>query len=137
MDVLVTEINKIQYLVSLADVDMIFLKEEVRIFKVPNSNNFIIRNSQAIPLIEPNKYFPNLGNRSFGKEAIIIFSNQNNLYGLLVDDIIHQTQIVFNPLPQNLAGKANFISGSTSMASGQVSHLLDLISLVNHHLGLK
>jgi two-component system, chemotaxis family, sensor kinase CheA len=136
LDVLVAEINKIQYLISLTDIEMVFLQEEFKIYQVPNSKRFIIKGGLPIPLIEPGKFFPNGEERTRGKETILIFSQQNNQYGLLVDDLIYQTQIVYNSLPPNLAGKQNFISGSAPMATGQVSLLIDLNSLVDHHLAL-
>jgi chemotaxis protein histidine kinase CheA len=137
LDVLVAEINKIQYLISLTDIEMVFLQEEFKIYQIPNSKRFIMKDGHPIPLIEPGSFFPKSTEKTRGKETILIFSQQNNQYGLLVDDLIYQTQIVYNPLPPNLAGKRNFISGSAPMSTGQVSHLIDLNSLVDHHLGLE
>ncbi len=137
LDVLVAEINKIQYLISLTDIEMVFLKEDFKIHQVPNSKRFILKDGHPIPLIEPGRFFPSGGEKTRGKETILIFSQQNNQYGLIVDDLIYQTQIVYNSLPPNLVGKGNFISGSAPMSTGQVSHIIDLNSLVDHHLARK
>ncbi len=137
MDVLVAEINGIKYLISLGDIDRVYLVNEIKIHHIPKSKGFIIENGRPIPLIEPSGYFPGTSAKITGKEAILVFSLQNSTFGLFVNDLLHQTQIVFNPLPQSLIGRLNFISGSASMPSGEVSHLIDLGSLVDFHLEMK
>jgi len=137
MDVLITEINKIPYFISINDIDMIFLRDEVSIFRVPLSKPFLVLNNKLVPVIEPGIFFPNQGNKSIGREVFITFSYQGRTHALLVDDLLVRTQIVFCPLPSKLIGKENFISGSALLSTGKVSHLLDLTALVEHHLGLK
>lgn len=134
MDVLVTEINKIPYLVALNDVKMIFLQKDVHTYNVPLSKKFLILENELVPVIEPGNFFPGVGNRIMGKEVFLIFSSQGRSHALLLDDIILQTKIVFNPLPSNMISKDNFISGSAILSSGQVSHLLDLPALADYHL---
>ncbi len=137
MDVLVTEINKIPYFISINDIEMIFLREEVSIFQVPLSKPFLVLNNKLVPVIEPGIFFPNQGNKSMGREVFITFSYQGRTHALLVDDLLVRTQIVFCPLPSKLIGKENFISGSALLSTGKVGHLLDLPAFVEHHLGLK
>ncbi len=137
MDVLVTEINKIPYFISIHDIEMIFLREEVSIFQVPLSKPFLVLNNKLVPVIEPGIFFPNQGNKSMGREVFITFSYQGRTHALLVDDLLVRTQIVFCPLPSKLIGKENFISGSALLSTGKVGHLLDLPAFVEHHLGLK
>lgn len=137
MDVLVTEINKIPYLISIYDIEMIFLHEEVSIFRVPLSKPFLILKNKLVPVIEPGIFFPDKGNKSIGREVFLTFSYHGRTHALLVDDLIVRTQIVFCPLPLGLVGKENFISGSALLSTGKVSHLLDLPALVEYHLGFK
>lgn len=134
MDVLVTEINQISYLIALNDIDKVFLQEDIKIYQVPFSKKFLIIENELVPIIEPGKFFPNAGNRNTGKELFITFSSQSRNFAVLLDDVIQQTQIVFNPLPLNLINKENFISGSAILSSGKVSHLLDLSALADYHL---
>ena len=137
MDVLVTEINKIPYLIALNDVDLILLKAETQVYQMPLSKPFLVIQNELVPVIEPGTFFPNKGKKTMGKEVFLIFTRQGRTHALLTDDLIHQTQIVFNPLPSSIINKQNFISGSAVLSSGQVSHLLDLPSLVDYHLGNK
>jgi two-component system, chemotaxis family, sensor kinase CheA len=137
MDVLVAEINSIPYLISISDIDMIFLKEEVNLFQVPLSKTFLILQNQLVPVIEPGIFFPGEGNKTKGKEVFLTFSYQGRTHAILLDDLILRTQIVFNPLPSDLIDRQNFISGSALLSTGKVSHLLDLPSLVEYHLGPK
>lgn len=137
IDVLVAEINKIPYLITLNDVKKVILSKDLHSYQVPYSKKFLILENKPVPIIEPGTFFPEGGNKTLGKEVFLAFSSQGRSFALLLDDLIMQTQIVFNPLPMNLINKENFISGSAILSSGKVSHLLDLTSLADYHLERK
>jgi two-component system, chemotaxis family, sensor kinase CheA len=89
----------------------------------------IIFDGEDIPLIKLNNIFTIESNADNDKQRIVVVKREEEKYGLGVDSLIGEQDIVVKPL--NKAVKENrYFAGSTIIGSGKVILILDVANLV-------
>ena len=89
----------------------------------------IVFDGEDIPLIKLNNIFTIESNAASDKQRIVVVRREEEKYGLGVDSLIGEQDIVVKPL--NKAVKENkYFAGSTIIGSGKVILILDVANLV-------
>lgn len=122
---LLVKVGEETFALPLGVIEKVVRVEKNEILKSHNNEVYIYRN-KAIPLIRVNK---NLGIESERKNKhIILVLLGNEYYGLLVDDLIGQQEIVIKKLSGAL-GKMREYLGATILGDGEITLILDVSNL--------
>lgn len=111
------------------------IKEIINIYPneikvVQHQEVYMLRN-QVIPIVRLEKIInvPKSQSKSEGAATIVIVRKGEKFFGILVDDLIGQQEIVIKSLGKYLSGIRS-IAGATILGDGQVALILDVNSLV-------
>lgn len=76
------------------------------------------------------------GEGATGEEAfnIVILNSENQLFGMIVDEILDTADIVVKPLPKFLK-PISIYSGATVLGDGKVALIMDVQGIAQKHLG--
>lgn len=88
-----------------------------------------------LPLVDLREVFSE-GEDQRSDEAIniVVLNSQNNLFGLIVDEIMDTADIVVKPLARFLK-PLSIYSGATVLGDGSVAFILDIVGIAQKHLG--
>ena len=84
---------------------------------------------QALPYVRLRHLLSAPATRPAGRESIVIVEADGRQVGLVVDELLGETQAVIKPLA-GMFNEIRGISGTTIMGDGQVSLILDVLPLI-------
>lgn len=87
-----------------------------------------------LPLVSLKEVFQVEGNLEEESTHIVVLNSQNNLFGLIVDEILDTADIVVKPLARFLK-PLSIYSGATVLGDGSVAFILDIVGIAQKHLG--
>lgn len=126
---LLVGIGKEKYAVPLSSVKQIIdvTREEIKI--VQKKEVILLRNS-VIPIIRLNELFNiESTNANAKSNTVVIVNKGEKLYGIMVDELFGQQEIVIKSLGKLLSGIRLF-AGATILGDGNVALILDINSIV-------
>lgn len=95
-------------------------------------------NNETTPLVYLHDFLFESGNGQIGKTNIqrsnldvILLSYSNKRFGLIIDDLVKQQEIVIKPLQQPV-NQHELFSGITVLGSGEVCFVLDISTIVKY-----
>jgi two-component system sensor histidine kinase and response regulator WspE len=126
---LLVEISGESYAFPLARIDQIVMVEKTEIYVAENRQYFTL-NGEHIGLIAAYKVLE-LKQSSFKSEqlAVVIVSDQSNRFGIVVDQVLGERDLVVRPLDSRL-GKVPDISAAAIMGDGSPILIVDVSDLV-------
>lgn len=126
---LLVEISGESYAFSLARIDQIVMVEKREISVVENRQYFTL-NGEHIGLVAAYKVLE-LKHSSFKQEelAVVIVSDQSNRFGIVVDLVLGERDLVVRPLDHRL-GKVQDIGAAAIMGDGSPILIVDVSDLV-------
>lgn len=130
IDGLLTKVNGEQFIFPLSNIEKILSPKEVE-FKNSVGNVFIYDNEQ-IAYIELNSLFYSMDTLMDTAKIIMVRSGEKH-FGIVVDQIVGEFQIVVKPLGKFLR-KVDMISGASVMGDGSLSLVIDTTRLINYHM---
>lgn len=130
IDGLLTKVNGEQFIFPLSNIEKILSPKEVE-FKNSIGNVFIYDNEQ-IAYIELNSLFYSMDTLMDTAKIIMVRSGEKH-FGIVVDQIVGEFQIVVKPLGKFLR-KVDMISGASVMGDGSLSLVIDTTRLINYHM---
>ncbi|WP_370978914.1 chemotaxis protein CheA [Agaribacterium sp. ZY112] len=93
-----------------------------------------------VPIIELHKAFSvQSDSGSIDESLLVVVENDGDKFGILVDELLGQQQVVIKSLEQNYQ-KVEGVSGATILGDGTVALILDIQSIINlaaENLGVK
>lgn len=111
------------------------IKEIINIYPheikvVQHQEVYMLRN-QVIPIVRLEKILdvPKGSNKHEGADTIVVVRKGDKFFGILVDNLIGQQEIVIKSLGKYLSGIRS-VAGATILGDGQVALILDVNSLV-------
>ncbi|MBD2519340.1 response regulator [Nostoc sp. FACHB-973] len=127
---LLVEISEKPYAIPLARIDQIVNLERSEITDVENRQYFTM-NKQNIGLIAANQVleFPAASQQNT-TVSIVVISDQNSTYGLVVDKFLGERDLVVRPLDPRL-GKVPDISATALLGDGSPILIIDVSDMVS------
>jgi two-component system chemotaxis sensor kinase CheA len=118
-----------KFIIPTINIEMTFRAKKEDIFTVLGSSEQVKYRGKSVPVIRLHKLFgiPN-AEENLEDGTLLIIKNNNNLYAMLVDEIIGQQQFVGKSINMNV--KMKHISGGAILGDGKVGLILDSSSLV-------
>ncbi|MGL4875856.1 MAG: chemotaxis protein CheW [Clostridium sp.] len=111
------------FAISLGFIDRVIGYDKENIKKT-NGKEVIIYRDRVIPLVRLNEKL-NIEPKEGKKKFVIIVNAGERIFGLLVDSLIGQQEIVIKPLGRTLKGLNEYI-GATILGNGLVTLILDV-----------
>ena len=97
--------------------------------EVVKGNDVINLRGEFIQVLYLNSLFGVQNSKVKASEALVVIVETNNTkYGLVVDELIGQQQVVIKSLDEN-SKSIDGISGATILGDGKVSLILDMVKL--------
>lgn len=124
---LLVKIGEENFAISLGFIERVIDFNSVEV-KSTNSKEVIIYRDKVIPFLRLNEFF-DITQSSDDKKFIIIVKVGNKEFGLLVDSLLGQQEIVIKPLGNTLSGLKEYI-GATILGNGCVTLILDVAALI-------
>ncbi len=126
---LLVEISEKPYAIPLARIDQIVNLERAEITDVENRQYFIM-NKQNIGLIAANQVLElPAASQQNTTVSIVVISDQNSTYGLVVDKFLGERDLVVRPLDPRL-GKVPDISATALLGDGSPILIIDVSDMV-------
>jgi len=127
IDGIVVRCKQDQFVVPLGQVYEMVTIEKKDISKFSNGGEFILLRGEVIPVFDlGEKLHKKL--ESPQKRIAILVNSEHYTYGVLVDDVTNQQQIVIKPIGDEIRNQKG-IMGSAIMGNGRPSFILDLVEL--------
>jgi two-component system chemotaxis sensor kinase CheA len=129
------------YAVALSEIkEIIQVSGKRNIYKV-GGMNVLIAHEQTIPLIDLDDYvserdIKKAAGRDLGEDSellVIIVNSEERSYGLIVDSLIGQQEIVIKPI-SNRVNQHGMINGATVFADGRVAMILNVDKVIRSFL---
>lgn len=124
---LLVKVGEENFAISLGFIERVIDFNSVEV-KSTNSKEVIIYRDKVIPFLRLNEFF-DITQSSDDKKFIIIVKVGNKEFGLLVDSLLGQQEIVIKPLGNTLSGLKEYI-GATILGNGCVTLILDVAALI-------
>jgi two-component system sensor histidine kinase and response regulator WspE len=126
---LLVEISENPYAIPLARIDQIVTLDRSEITDVENRQYFTM-NDNNIGLIAAHQVLElPPGKQQIGAVAVVVITEQNNTYGLVVDQFLGEKDLVVRPLDPRL-GKVPDISATALLGDGSPILILDVSDIV-------
>jgi len=119
------------YALPLASVVEIFNYDEGSAKTVDGQDVLIIRN-KALPIFHLNTWLSSKQMSDKIDKRIVVVNSAGKDYGLIVDALLGQEEVVIKPLGALLQGTQG-ISGATITGDGKISLILDVPGLMKNH----
>lgn len=121
-----------KYVIPLSQIFEIIQLKSDKIESFPGIASLFKLRGEALPLFHLNN---KLGHKPSEKESrtVIVIRGLSHAFGVEVDDIIHQQQIVIKKLGADLQNKVG-IMGSAIMSDGKPSLIIDLFEIFKNDL---
>jgi len=128
ISVLIVKVSNEKYAIPLNNVieTMKVYKEQIKMLQ--NEETFILR-EESIPLLRLNKRLGLETNKELNSFKIIIVESNNKKFGIIIDSIETQQEILIKDIDNKLK-KINGIGGGTILGDGKVCFILDVDGLV-------
>ena len=124
---LIVKVGDENYAIPLSSVlEALYVTKEN--WKVIHGNPFLYIRGKLVPAVKLRELF-NIKNGKVEKEVGIIVEREGERYGLVVDAITNQQEIVIKPLSSFLS-KVKGFGGVTILGDGRVIPILDVSSLI-------
>jgi two-component system chemotaxis sensor kinase CheA len=120
-------VSRETYIIPMETViECLEMPEEAR--NGPHGSGIINLREQPLPFIRLRDMFA-LGSSSPARENIVVVQHNNKKVGILVDNVLGESQAVIKPLGKMFRGLSG-ISGSTILGNGAVALILDVPALL-------
>ena len=120
---LLINVGEETFAISLGFIDRVISYSKENIKKI-NGKEFIIYRDDVIPLVRLNERL-GINSSDKNKKFVIIVNAGDKTFGLLVDSLIGQQEIVIKPLGRTLKNLNEYI-GATILGNGLVTLILDV-----------
>jgi two-component system chemotaxis sensor kinase CheA len=129
IDAMVTEVGDERYIIPLSQIyESLSPKEDVLRFVNGVGECLQIR-GEVIPLFRIGRALGRQGKeRDIHEQIAIIVNSEHRNFAVLVDNILHQQQVVIKKLGDEIVNQKGFI-GSSILGDGRPAFILDLIEL--------
>ncbi len=128
-DGMLIRVGEQKFIVPTINIDTTFRPRKKDIFTVMGDAEQVMFRGNSIPVIRLHRLFGIDGaNETLEDGTMLIISNNNSWYALLVDQVIGQQQLVGKSI--NNIAKTNHISGGAILGDGRVGLILDTSTLI-------
>ncbi|MCQ2203408.1 MAG: chemotaxis protein CheA [Bacteroidales bacterium] len=131
IDGLLTKVNGEQFIFPLSNIERILSPKEVQ-FNHSGVGNVFTYGGEQIGYIELNSMFYSMDTLMDTSKIIMVRSGEKH-FGIVVDQIIGEYQIVVKPLGRFMR-KVDMISGASVMGDGSLSLVVDTTRMVNYYI---
>jgi len=126
---MVTQIGDEKYILPLNQVYESLSPSPDMVHQVNGVGECLKLRGEVIPLFKISKALQRTSKEKATKDQIaIIVNNEDRSFAVLVDDILHQQQVVIKKLGQEISNQKGFM-GSSILGDGKPAFILDLIEL--------
>lgn len=126
IDGLLTEIDKVFYIIPLTVVDKIYAAQHNDL--VDTYNNLITLDGEQVPFYYMREEF-SIEENNVEVEQIVVVNFENNRIGIAVDKVVGQYQAVLKPLGKHYKNQ-EFISGASILGDGTVALVMDTNKMI-------
>jgi two-component system chemotaxis sensor kinase CheA len=130
-DAMLVRIGSERYLIPTANIEISFRPAPNTLSTVYGRGEMVMFREELIPVVPLHSMFqiPDAV-RDPTKGLLVVVSGQNRSYGLLVDELLCQQQVVVKSLGSRLA-KIRGVAGGAILGDGCVGLILDTLEIVN------
>lgn len=129
LDGMIVGVGKENYIIPINNIIETLRPRAEDVKEVVKGNDVINLRGEFIQVLYLNSLFGIKDSKGIASEAlVVIVETNNNKYGLVVDELIGQQQVVIKSLDEN-SKSIDGISGATILGDGKVSLILDMVKL--------
>lgn len=129
LDGMIVGVGKENYIIPINNIIETLRPRAEDVKEVIKGNDVINLRGEFIQVLYLNSLFGIINSKNIASEAlVVIVETNNNKYGLVVDELIGQQQVVIKSLDEN-SKSIDGISGATILGDGKVSLILDMVKL--------
>ncbi len=133
LDGMIIRVGQESYIIPIVNILETFRPKKTEIYKVAENHNVVNIRGEIISVFSLASIFDiSLGNIDSDNCLIILLENGKERFGLIVDELIGQQQVVIKSIEQN-SNSIEGISGATILGDGKVSLILDVTKLMHLH----
>jgi two-component system chemotaxis sensor kinase CheA len=126
---MITKIGNERYIIPLAQVYESLSPSKDIVHYVNGVGECLKLRGQVIPLFKISKALQrNVVEKPLHEQIAIIVNNEDKSFAVLVDDILHQQQVVIKKLGHEIKNQKGFM-GSSILGDGRPAFILDLVEL--------
>lgn len=129
IEAMVTKIGEERYIIPLGQVYESLSPTPDLVHHVNGVGDCLKIRGEVIPLFKVSKALQrNIGEKPMHEQIAIIVNSDERNFAVLVDDILHQQQVVIKKLGDEIKNQKGFM-GSTILGDGKPAFILDLMEL--------
>ena len=129
IEAMVTQIGEERYIIPLGQVYESLSPTKDIVHHVNGVGDCLKIRGEVIPLFKISKALQrNIVEKPLNEQIAIIVNNNERSFAVLVDDILHQQQVVIKKLGEEIKNQKGFM-GSSILGDGRPAFILDLIEL--------
>lgn len=129
LDGMIVGVGKENYIIPINNIIETLRPRPEDVKEVVKGNDVINLRGEFIQVLYLSSLFGVSESKTTASEAlVVIVETNNNKYGLVVDELIGQQQVVIKSLDEN-SKSIDGISGATILGDGKVSLILDMVKL--------
>lgn len=129
IEAMVTKIGEERYIIPLGQVYESLSPTPDLVHHVNGVGDCLKIRGEVIPLFKVSKALQrNIGEKPMHEQIAIIVNSYERNFAVLVDDILHQQQVVIKKLGDEIKNQKGFM-GSTILGDGKPAFILDLMEL--------
>lgn len=129
IEAMVTQIGDERYIIPLGQVYESLSPTKDIVHHVNGVGDCLKIRGEVIPLFKISKALQrNIVEKPLNEQIAIIVNNNERSFAVLVDDILHQQQVVIKKLGEEIKNQKGFM-GSSILGDGRPAFILDLIEL--------
>ena len=126
---MITKIGNERYIIPLAQVYESLSPSKDIVHFVNGIGECLKLRGEVIPLFKISKALQrNVAEKPLQEQIAIIVNNEDKSFAVLVDDILHQQQVVIKKLGSEIKNQKGFM-GSSILGDGRPAFILDLVEL--------
>jgi two-component system chemotaxis sensor kinase CheA len=130
LDGLAMRLGEDVYVLPLLSVVESLRPEPKHIVRVAERGEMIVVRGEPLPLIYTHRVFDVSGNATNPCEGlVVIVEHQGRRYGIVVDELIGQLQVVMKSLEANYE-RVDGVSGATILGDGRIGMIIDIAGLI-------
>ena len=129
IEAMITKIGDERYIIPLGQVYESLSPTADMVHYVTGVGDCLKLRGEVIPLFKISKALQrNLNEKPLNEQIAIIVNTNDRSFAVLVDDILHQQQVVIKKLGEEIKNQKGFM-GSSILGDGRPAFILDLIEL--------
>ena len=129
IEAMITRIGDERYIIPLGQVYESLSPTADMVHYVNGVGDWLKLRGEVIPLFKISKALQrNLNEKPLNEQIAIIVNTNDRSFAVLVDDILHQQQVVIKKLGEEIKNQKGFM-GSSILGDGRPAFILDLIEL--------